>query len=62
MISINVPSPTSDNGKAAEGSGYVPLVAEGPGVVIYAGDSRGEKQTAAHQAQKRVLDSELRNI
>ena len=55
---LSVTSPTSDDGQAAEGRGNVPLVAEGPGVVIYAGYSRGEKQTAANQAQERVLDTQ----
>ena len=58
----NFTAPTSDDGQAAEGHGYVPLVAEGPGVVIYAAAPGGEEEHAAHQAQHRVLDNmEMRN-
>ena len=44
----NFTAPTSDDGQAAEGHGYVPLVAEGPGVVIYAAAPGGEEEHAAH--------------
>ena len=58
----NFTAPTSDDGQAAEGHGNVPLVAEGPGVVIYAAAPGGEEEHAAHQAQHRVLDNmEMRN-